>query len=79
MSNYDNFPWRDIESAPSQQAVLIEILKFGERAQHSPTVRELGRAMGKRAGSNIHRLLVELESKEYIDRVEDQGSSGQNR
>jgi repressor LexA len=58
---------RDLESAPTQQKVLIEILNASERGEPPPTLEELAKALGQAAKSNIHRALTQLLVKGYIE------------
>jgi repressor LexA len=58
---------RDLESAPTQQRVLTEILDASERGEPPPTLEELTKKLGQAAKSNIHRALKELKRKDYIE------------
>jgi len=65
---------KDINHAPTQQKVLISIFKASPDGARSPTLHEL--TVG--AKSNISRVLLELEEKQYVEREIAKSSSARS-
>jgi repressor LexA len=66
---------KDINSAPTQQKVLISIFEASPDGARLPTLRDL--TVG--AKSNISRVLDQLEEKGYVERERAESSSARSR
>jgi repressor LexA len=70
---------KNIDNAPSQQAVLIWIFEASPDGARSPTLQELTVGVKSNAKSNISRILDELEDKGYVEGERAESSSARSR
>lgn len=53
---------------PQQHKTLKYIRSYLERSPHGPTIQEIGDAIGVKSKGAVHRLVMALESKGYLER-----------